>query len=530
MQEWPDPGPTRGGTRLREILGFVAALGQVEAVAPGTRVLACMPGLSSSPELGLWRARHPSVSFEFQSTPEAWRARLVPALAEVGRSVGNNRTFAARGELARSIRIFLSGYSTSAGPFQWVARPQDVTARSGVGRLRYDLSVTGHLGFKSPGRLLPTMRNPTRSDPRIREMARVVLLKSLGLKKGERVTIESWTETLDSANAFVLEALRIGAHPLLIYQDEPTYWAAASEVRAADLARLGDHLRAALARSDAFVSFFGPSDRERFHALPRPTMFKLSEYRDALYRAAAKAGTRAVQIALGRASEASARMYGVDLERWREELMDATLVDPNELHRRAMRVSKRLKEGREIRIQHPNGTDLRLGLRHRTPDVSDGKVARAKSRGSWNLVQLPAGVVMTAVDERVAEGTFRSNVSNSVGISDSVGEIVGACWTFHQGRLTHFEYEQGQELFAQSYHRAGPGRDRPGTLSIGLNERIEMAPLLQDQAYGTVTFQIGKNDQVGGTLHSDWWAWLILRGADVTIDGVRAVKGGRLAG
>jgi len=359
-------------------------------------------------------------------------------------------------------------------------------------------------------------------------MARVVLRKSLRVRPGEHVLIESWSETLEYANAFVLESLRLGARPLLLYQDEPTYWAAVAENRPSALARVGAPLRAAIAKADAFVSFFGPSDRERSHALPWATRYRLGEYPEALYGAAAKAGTRAVQLALGRASPASARMYGVDLATWKAELVRGTSVDPGVLRRRARRISARLLSGRTLDISHPNGTRLRLGLRHRRPRVSDGVVPPARPKGDWSLVQLPAGVVSVALDERVADGLFRSNVRNSVGVSDTVGEVDGGSWTFERGRMNRFRYDRGQELFSQSYERAGPGKDRVGVLSVGLNDRISMAPLLLDQVAGALTLQLGRNDTVGGFNHVFWWGWLILRGADLKVDGKTLVKAGRL--
>jgi hypothetical protein len=66
-------------------------------------------------------------------------------------------------------------------------------------------------------------------------------------------------------------------------------------------------------------------------------------------------------------------------------------------------------------------------------------------------------------------------------------------------------------------------------LSIGLNERLDRAPLLQDQAYGAVTLQLGRNSHFGGSIATDWWAWLILRGADLAIDGEPVLRGGKLA-
>jgi hypothetical protein len=63
---------------------------------------------------------------------------------------------------------------------------------------------------------------------------------------------------------------------------------------------------------------------------------------------------------------------------------------------------------------------------------------------------------------------------------------------------------------------------------VGLNDRISMAPLLLDQEAGALTLQIGRNDAAGGTNHVNWWAWLIIRGADLRVDGKALVKEGQL--
>jgi leucyl aminopeptidase (aminopeptidase T)/transposase len=514
--------------RTHDFLRFLGELERATGRARPVRIVATLPGLARTEALQAWEVRRPNFVLNRTESFEAWRSRALQALDRTGRLPPSKGRHVGRGETTRSIGLFLKSFSNSSGPFQWVASSREVAANDAGPRLRYDLSVTGHPGFKNPPAVRPAMRTPEPLDRRAREMARVVLRKCLHVRPGEHVAVESWSETLEYANAFVLETIRLRARPLVLYQDEPTYWAAVAESPPSSLAHVGDHVRAAIAKSDALVTFFGPSDRERFHALPSATMFRLSEYRDALYRAAAKAGTRAVQLALGRASPASARMYGVDLETWKDELVSGTTVDPQVLHRRARRIARLFLNGRDVEISHPNGTELRLGLRHRRPQVSDGLVPPARPKGRWDLVQLPAGVVSVALDERVAEGTLRSNVRNSVGVFDTVGEVEGGRWTFSNGRLRRFAYDRGQELFAQSYERGGVGKDRVGVLSVGLNDRISMSPLLLDQEAGSITLQVGRNDGAGGTNHVHWWAWLLLRGADLKVDGRPVVEGGKL--
>ncbi|HEV2167099.1 MAG TPA: hypothetical protein VGS23_09040, partial [Thermoplasmata archaeon] len=431
-------------------------------------------------------------------------------------------------ETARSLARFLLDYDPSAGSYRWVATAAEVARGEAAYRLRYELAVTGHVGFKKHGPLEGPVGPAGIDEPKARAMARSLLRHYLKLHRGERLTVETWTETLGYANAIALESLRLGARPLVLYQDEPTYWAATTEVPARNLAALGEHRRAALERTDAFVSFFGPSDRERFHALPPTTLFRLSAYEDALYQAAAKGRARAVQMAIGRVSAASARMYGVDEAAWREELVAAALVPPATLRRRAAPLVAALRRGRELTIRHPNGTELHLRLAGRTPVVSDGSVRRAEDARHWGLVTVPAGVVSVAVDERFAEGQFRSNQPSGVGLSDTVGEMRGAAWTFSDGQLRRARYDAGGDLFEQSRARAGGGRDRPASISIGLNEHLDRAPLLEDQALGTVTMHLGGNDYLGGRTPGPWVAWSFLRGATVEVDGAPIVRSGRL--
>jgi len=524
----PEDSAPSGG---REFLAFLGAVqGGVGGDTP-VRVLATGVEEEARTAVERWRVRHPRFEIDLVTGFGAWKDAATRLFRALDRPSGGVVRPEGTAEVSRSLARFLGSYRTDGPPYRWIAASRGPAAgRTGgnsARRLRYDLSATGHPGFPSTEAVAPRATAPEVEEER-RASARNVLKRYLRVRPGERVTIETWTSTLPEANAFVLETLRLGGRPLLLYQDEPTYWAATTEVSAAALAHLGEHRRAALARTDVFVSFLGPSDRERFHALPNRVRFRLGEYADALYDAAAKAGARTVQMAVGRVSEASARMYGVDVRSWRAELLAGTLVDPRVLQRRARLVADRLARGREVRIRHPNGTDLRLRLAGRTPVRSDGRVTAPPKRGDWTLVTLPAGVVVTALDETFAEGVFESNVATSVGLSGGVGEFRVGRWTFAEGRLRRYVYREGQELFSEGYERAGEGRDRPGALSIGLNENLAQSPLLEDQALGTVTLQIGRNDFLGGRTRLPWWAWLNLRGADLAVDGRPLLRAGSL--
>ncbi|MCI4334758.1 MAG: helix-turn-helix domain-containing protein [Thermoplasmata archaeon] len=514
------------GAESATLMRFLEECTRRTGPTSGIAVLLVTPSSGLPPALDRWSIRHPQLTVGALPDLPAWRLRAIELLRECGRQPGRAAQFRGMAELHRSLAQSIATYGERSGPYRWVASARELAGGEAAYRLRYELAVTAHAGFKSPASLTAIVGSTVPAD-QSRQMARAVLRGYLRVRAKERVTIESWTGTLEHANALVLESLRLGARPLVLYQDEPTYWAASAEVPARNLASLGEHRKAALERTDVFVSFFGPSDRERFHSLPAGTLFKLSEFQDALYEAAAKGGARAVQMAIGRVSAGSARMYGVAEEPWREELIGGTLVDPLALQRLGRAVAHRLGRAGELTIEHPNGTHLALRLAGRTPVVTDGQMSRAQAKGSWNLVTLPAGVVTVAIDESVAEGVFRSNHPSSIGLCDTVGELVDGRWEFAGGRLCSYRFATGQEFFAQSYGRAPPGRDRPASVSFGLNPRLLSAPLLEDQGLGTVTLNIGRNDHVGGRTKAPWWAWLFLRGATVRVDGQPLVLRGR---
>src|SRR5208282_397475 len=117
-----------------------------------------------------------------------------------------------------------------------------------------------------------------------------------------------------------------------------------------------------------------------------------------------KSGVRAVRWDLGRTNAVRARRYGVDLARWRNELIEAATFDARILRRDGRRISRSLRRGSTVLVSHPNGTNLQLKLAGRTPFVDDGVVDEQDIRAGSFLTTVPSGVTMVTVDERFAEG------------------------------------------------------------------------------------------------------------------------------
>jgi leucyl aminopeptidase (aminopeptidase T) len=357
------------------------------------------------------------------------------------------------------------------------------------------------------------------------QVAHNVLTKTLRVGRGENVVIETWSESLPWAKPFVNEARRIGAHPMLLYEDEESFWAALRAGEGPQTGRVGDHEWAAMEKSSAYVFFHGPSEWPRQDELPAKKLRGVAAYNPEWYRRAAKAKIRGARMFLGRTSELAAKRWKLDLDAWREELLRASLVPPADLHRLGTRVGERLQRGKEVRVSHANGTDLTFQLGRFPLQLDDALVDAADLKAGNNMANIPGGVVGVCIDHRSVEGEVIGNHTNYL----MSGPVTGARWSFTDGHLKAQSYESGGKPLLAAYARAtGAGKDRLGYISVGLNPEISKLPMMEDQELGAVLFQLGENDFRGGKISSPPGPWLVLKGADVTIDGKPLLERGRI--
>lgn len=355
------------------------------------------------------------------------------------------------------------------------------------------------------------------------KVARSVLKNNLRLRKGERVTVEAWTHTLPWAVAFAREARRMGAQALVPYEDEEAWWDAVDDGEDGVLGKAAAHEWAALGKTDVYIHMWGPGDRVRLNRLPPEQGNRLFAFNPGWYAAAAKAGVRGARMELGRPFPTLARAYGVDESEWRDQIIGATMVSPDDLRRAAAPLVRALGRGKRLRIRHDNGTDLTLGLARREVRPNTGRLTPAEIKRPFGmLMNLPAGSINVALDETVAEGTI---VANRASYYDD-GKATGGVLRFHRGKLAGAEFSRGQARFDVPFKAGGKGRDRPGRLGIGLNPALHNTPQVEDLELGAVLVSVGNNRGFGGKNASPFFGFVVNQGASVEVDG-RPVPIGR---
>ncbi|HYB79519.1 MAG TPA: aminopeptidase [Thermoplasmata archaeon] len=359
-------------------------------------------------------------------------------------------------------------------------------------------------------------------------LARRVLTTRLGVKAGENVTIEVFPSSLPWATGFVREARRLGASPLVHYEDEDSYWAAVDDGKADLIGNPGSHEWATLDETDAYVFFWGPEDESRMRQLPDQLQERLTAYNMKWYERARKAGVRGVRMAIARVTPENARRWGVSLDAWRKELLASSSLDPRAMARDAERIRKAMEGGGEVRVRHPNGTDLRLRLKRRNAMVVTGSATpeaiRKRPGGFGFMANVPDGSVFVAPDEKVADGTVVSN-RNVAGFPHPVK---GGRWTFRGGRLVAQSYGSGSALLKRAYSEGKKGRDLPAMVEVGLDPTTHMAPGMQENERGAVSIGIGSNMAFGGSTEANFNAILTVPGAELSVDGRIIVRNGRI--
>jgi len=356
-------------------------------------------------------------------------------------------------------------------------------------------------------------------------LAQQVLTRSLRLRRGQSVIIETWSHVVDIAEEFVVQARRLGIRPMVLYEGDRSFFDSQRLASVADGSAISAPELAALAATDAYVYLPGPADLKRWSELPSARKDAMDRWMGTWNRVFHDRGARACYAYFAAPTEEAARLYEVDYRTWQREVREASTIDPAAFRRSARRITGRLQTGRRVTITHPNGTHLDLGLLGRIPIVDDGSVGDEDLQVGHGWTVVPAGLASVALHERFAEGRIIANLPSY----HRRGVNRGVQWTFHDGRVISYESEDASGMFAEAYRTGGTGHDRPALLTVGLNPRLRMAPLQIDQGRGIVSVYIGANDHFGGRTRSSFNDYALLEGADVSVDGHPILRAGELA-
>lgn len=195
-------------------------------------------------------------------------------------------------------------------------------------------------------------------------------------------------------------------------------------------------------------------------------------------------------------------------------------ADMRLLRRRGAALAAAMRSGEEARITCRHGSDLRLGLKGRTP-IADAGVLNA--RGAFG--NLPCGEAFVAPVEGTGEGTLVIDGSIAgVGQVETPVEL-----TVRGGHLTDATGPEGATLL-ELLTKHGPDGTNVAELGIGTNEEATLTGnILEDEKIlGTAHVAFGASAAIGGEVQVPIHLDCVLLEPTVEIDGEPVCRAGEL--
>ena len=355
------------------------------------------------------------------------------------------------------------------------------------------------------------------------DLAKTVLRKSLHVKAGENVIVETWNHGLPVATEFVHQARAIGARPMLLFEDEGAFWRSAAELPKGKVGHVGGHEWKALEAADAYVFLPGPADITRVHEVGEDRFYAAIGYNDEWYKRAKRYRIRGARIGLGYATPERAVSYGLDLDGWRRTVLEASAVDPREIRRAGRALHAALSKKGRLEITAGNGTRFACELSGRMAAFEDAEVTEEDVDRGSNMADVPAGEVYVCPDAASGEGTIRFDRP----IPATGRWIRDIAFTFEDGRAKWTAAGDVTSL-QRTWQKAKGPKDRLAYVDVGLNPKARLGFLGDAMVAGVVSVGIGANAGLGGKNKTDFYLGGTLTGATVTIGGKTVVEGGRI--
>jgi len=297
------------------------------------------------------------------------------------------------------------------------------------------------------------------------QVAKKVVSESLRLKKGESVTVETWNNGFDLARKFVMEARKIGAHPIMIFEDEDSYVESLKNTPKDSVGKMGRHEYNLLAATDAY--FFIPNEvLEGYTKRLSPTEVDQStSYGSSWYEAAEKAKLRGARMSFGFAGKELARMLGKKLDDIIIHQLKATLVDFALLHKTGKELESRLSDN-SLGVLDSGGSQLELEFEDGTR-IEDGIVDEEDVSSGYNMAYLPPGMLTRKVKA--------PSVTGKVKLAPTLtwrGVVGDAILEFETGQLVKWTSRSSKERLDSLIKDQPESERKVNQLTIGFNPLV----------------------------------------------------------
>lgn len=225
-------------------------------------------------------------------------------------------------------------------------------------------------------------------------------------------------------------------------------------------------------------------------------------------------------------TEELAKRFKITKKNLNDIFWDGVNVDFNELKTTGETIKQLLKNGKEIHITTPAGTDLTVNIEGRPIGISDGILTKEEIETGTLDVWLPAGEIYMPVYPGIGNGTIilKKHFYEGKAIEDLV-------LTFQSGKVVSITAKSGLDRMKSMYDAAGEGKDILAYIDFGINPNVTIpkeSELITWVSSGMVSIGIGGNVWAGGENTVSYSHPFFLADATVTIDGKIIIEKGKL--
>jgi len=340
------------------------------------------------------------------------------------------------------------------------------------------------------------------------KVAKKVLQKTLAVKKGGTVTVESWNNGLEFARVLLAEARAMGCTAVLVLEDEGAYIEGVKRSPKNTLGAMGRNEYGMLKGTDAYVFIPGPLLAAYQKRINPQLMSDSLRYNESWYDAAKKANLKGARLTFGYVGEEMAGIMGRTVQQVEERQLSAALVSFEQISRSARRLSSSLTDGSEVSVT-AGGSHLESTFKGETT-IEDGVVSPQDMKAGNNMTYVPPGFVSKGVDPTAASGTLK--VSKSV---TRLGVLGDAKLTFKEGKLIQWKSKSSMPMLTELVKAVPEQKRRLTTLNVGINPRMD--------------YLFGQDRMVAGSVTAGGFGFTaVVRGADLTVGGRDLVTAGKL--
>ncbi|CAN5713339.1 hypothetical protein BH23GEM9_BH23GEM9_33590 [soil metagenome] len=354
------------------------------------------------------------------------------------------------------------------------------------------------------------------------------IVRAARVGEGDAVLLTGSVRDLELLENMVIEVEKLGGSPLLVISSERMTRRSFDEVPAI-YDTMPPRWSTVTARSADVIISVDPSETPDLLAHVPPARVQARSRAAAPFQVEMfQRGIRLVDIGNSLyPTHARAARFGLSRDELARYFWNGLAADPAMLLQRGQQLKPIFAGAREVRITHPNGTDLTFALDTRDIFINDGAISDEDlAAGGINLAKyVPAGEIYA----RVQPGSARGRIV--VDYYFQGRDIEGLTIEVENGEIMSITAPSGVDPLLAAYGSDRDGRERLTVFDIGLNPGITASPDSRVRAYmpaGMVTLFFGNDIWAAGTNSASFGLFPHLTGTTVTIDGSVIVDNGEL--